>query len=196
MIVVKVGGSLYDWPPLGERLSEFLESFQAEVCIIPGGGAAAEAVRRWDEIHLLGEEESHRLAIQAMTLSGRYLAALLAGRASGGFGKDLAQPSFARPANKVEILEVETWMRCHDTLPHSWDVTSDSIAAHVAIEMKASKLILLKSTDMIYDSWRDAADHEFVDHYFPTIANRIQCPIEIVNLRGAALRFAKPSRRG
>src|SRR5437868_8610811 len=86
--------------------------------------------------------------------------------------------------NEMMILDVDSWMREHDTLPHSWDVTSDSIAAHVAIEVNANRLILLKSIDMPNGvSWSDAAANGWVDLYFPTIASRVRCPIDIINLR-------------
>ncbi|MGH7649286.1 MAG: hypothetical protein ACREND_14305, partial [Gemmatimonadaceae bacterium] len=36
------------------------------------------------------------------------------------------------------------WLRARDPLPHSWDVTSDSIAAWVAGELHARRLVLVK----------------------------------------------------
>src|SRR5579871_4568214 len=44
-----------------------------------------------------------------------------------------------------------------DPLPHSWDVTSDSIAAWICRETGASHLILLKDVDGLYtaDPHRD-----------------------------------------
>jgi aspartokinase-like uncharacterized kinase len=37
-----------------------------------------------------------------------------------------------------------------DPLPHSWNVTSDSIAGYIAKSIRAEKLILLKDVDGIY----------------------------------------------
>ncbi|HEY1188734.1 MAG TPA: hypothetical protein VGE74_13855, partial [Gemmata sp.] len=60
MIVVKVGGSLYDSPALGPALRAFVASLApAEVLLVPGGGAAADAVRALDRTHALGEEAAH-----------------------------------------------------------------------------------------------------------------------------------------
>ncbi len=42
-------------------------------------------------------------------------------------------------------------MRKRDPLPHSWDVTSDSIAAWIA-DFLALDLLLLKSVDGIFDN--------------------------------------------
>ena len=46
MIVVKVGGSLYDLPDLGPRLRRFLDGLDdPDRLVVPGGGAAADVVR-------------------------------------------------------------------------------------------------------------------------------------------------------
>ena len=46
MIVVKVGGSLFDHPRLGPGLRAYLDSLApADVLLVPGGGPVAGAVR-------------------------------------------------------------------------------------------------------------------------------------------------------
>lgn len=156
MTVVKVGGSLFDFPALRQRLAEFFEARTGVFHLIPGGGAAADAVREWDRIHSLGDETCHWLAVRAMSLAGAFLESFI-------------------DDPRAAVVDVEPWLREHDTIPHSWDVTSDSIAAHYAIEMNASRLILLKSVG--------ESGEGIVDGYFPVIAARLQCPFEIVNLR-------------
>lgn len=68
-------------------------------------------------------------------------------------------------------------------LPHSWDVTSDSIAARLAVFLQADELVLLKSSVPMHSiTLPDAADTGYVDRYFPLAAaglRRIRC----VNLR-------------
>jgi aspartokinase-like uncharacterized kinase len=66
-------------------------------------------------------------------------------------------------------------------LPHSWDVTSDSIAARVAAELQA-ELVLLKSTPPPSDDLPAAAASGYVDPYFPTAAAGLQS-VRFVNLR-------------
>ena len=83
-VVVKVGGSLLAWPELRSRLSAWLTTLSpAEVVLIPGGGAAADAVRELDRVHGLGDETAHWLAIRAMTLNAHFLAALVAEHPGG-----------------------------------------------------------------------------------------------------------------
>jgi aspartokinase-like uncharacterized kinase len=44
----------------------------------------------------------------------------------------------------VPVLAPYRWIREADPLPHSWDVTSDSISAWVAAQVGASRLVLVK----------------------------------------------------
>jgi aspartokinase-like uncharacterized kinase len=47
----------------------------------------------------------------------------------------------------VAVLAPYRWMRAADVLPHSWDATSDSVAAFVAGALDAERLILVKPAD-------------------------------------------------
>ena len=59
----------------------------------------------------------------------------------------------------VAVLAPSRWMRSADVLPHSWEVTSDSIAAFVAGALDAARLILIKPATELSDP---------VDPYFAT----------------------------
>ena len=61
-------------------------------------------------------------------------------------------------AGHIPVLAPSRWMRKDDPLPHSWDVTSDSIAAWVAGEVAAPGLILIKPAG--------ASSADLVDAYF------------------------------
>ena len=56
---------------------------------------------------------------------------------------------FARPsmAPGVAVLAPYRWMRAADVLPHTWDATSDSVAAFVAGALDAERLVLVKPVD-------------------------------------------------
>jgi aspartokinase-like uncharacterized kinase len=47
-------------------------------------------------------------------------------------------------AHRVPVLAPSRWLRSADPLPHSWDVTSDSIAAWIAGCVDAPRLVLVK----------------------------------------------------
>lgn len=63
-------------------------------------------------------------------------------RSAAGIARTLAR-------GRVPILAPFRWLRAADPLPHLWDVTSDSIAAWLAAQLNARRLILLKSVDGI-----------------------------------------------
>jgi len=60
-------------------------------------------------------------------------------------------------------------------LPHSWDVTSDSIAAAAAVAWEAEELILLKSCDLPTPTGlANLAEQGQVDPYFPVAARGLR----------------------
>lgn len=129
-LVVKLGGSLHAHVP---ALVPILRSSPRPLLIIPGGGKYADAVREAD----LDDEISHWKAIEAMDTYGRFIAS---------FGLPVID-TLAVP-DHTSILLPSSCMRQYDPLPHSWDVTSDTIAAWVAATLQG-ELLLLKSVDGI-----------------------------------------------
>lgn len=169
LIVVKVGGSLYDHPALGPGLRTFLDSLGSPALLVPGGGDFADAVRKLDAIHSLGEEAAHWLALAAMNAAGAFLRSLLA-------------------TDRVAICDCLAFVLADDKhpdhLPHSWQVTSDSIAARIAIVEGASRLILLKSVDVPAGlSWREAAERGWVDAHVQTVKGIDNLPVDVINFR-------------
>jgi aspartokinase-like uncharacterized kinase len=188
-VVVKVGGSLYDLPDLATRLRRFLDTLPvSEVLLVPGGGATAEVVRALDQRHQLGEEKAHWLALRALTFNAHFLMELLPDAAI----VHAAAQFRPRPNNGPAILDALGFLRWDEDahpahrLPHSWDVTSDAVAARVAVWAGAGRLILLKSTTIPPDiDWAEAARRGYVDPVLPDVLDRAQRPltVEAVNLR-------------
>jgi 5-(aminomethyl)-3-furanmethanol phosphate kinase len=145
--VIKVGGSLYELPDLGPRLSRWLQTLTVErIILVPGGGPLADAVRELDQIHHLGDEEAHWLALRSLSLSARFLQALLPGSV---VCDRLAECTSAWTGRRVPVLDPLCFAladeRSADPLPHTWSTTSDSLAARVASVAGAAEVILLKS---------------------------------------------------
>jgi hypothetical protein len=68
-------------------------------------------------------------------------------------------------------------------LPHTWNVTSDSIAAWVTLCWPAARLVLLKSTALPVDSHTtNTVRSGIVDAHFAKLSRRLPT-IEWVNLR-------------
>jgi aspartokinase-like uncharacterized kinase len=173
-LVVKVGGSLLTWPPLPGRLADLLhEHRERRPILVVGGGPAADLVRDLDWVHNLGEPVAHALALRALDLTAHALAALLPVLLVVDRIEEIAPcqasgriPTFA-PRRFLDAEDIES----PDPLPHSWSVTTDSIAARLAIRLDASGLLLLKSAPAPVPATRaEAARLGLVDPAFERIA--------------------------
>jgi 5-(aminomethyl)-3-furanmethanol phosphate kinase len=172
--VLKLGGSLLNWPGLREALRDWRIRFPSQHdLLIVGGGPAADWVREMDLVHQLGDDGSHQLAIQAMQLNSELAMQLWPEAERCDRLQDLGSAPltilFPWPALRDE--EQSHW---GEVLPHSWDVTSDSIAAWVARAIGARELVVMKSTS--------PGGADFVDPYFARAAHDIEL-VSAVNLR-------------
>jgi 5-(aminomethyl)-3-furanmethanol phosphate kinase len=167
LVVVKVGGSLFDLPGLGARLRGWLERLGAErVLLVPGGGPTADVVRAFDRLHALGEEAAHWLAVRSLTLNAHFLRTLLPGAAVVPRPQD--RPP-VRPA--LAILDPHPFLQEDEgrpgCLPHRWEVTSDAVAARAAVVGRARRLVLLKSVTVPEGmAWDEAGRRGLVDGWF------------------------------
>lgn len=193
-VVVKVGGSLYDLSDLGRRLGHLLTILEArKVLLVPGGGAAADVVRQLDRAHGLGEERAHWLALRALTLNAHFLAALL-GDARAVVVEHPAAAAGAWDAGLLPVLDGHAFARADeaeaDRLPHTWEVTSDSLALRATVVIGASRLVLAKSVDIqTLGDGDEATRCGLVDASFPSVVAHSRrrrggsLVIEMVNLR-------------
>lgn len=140
--VVKIGGSLLGSPELERWLEIFAKFSDGNIIIVPGGGVFADAVRDAQKLSKISDACAHRLAVLAMDQYGLLLANM--------------NPFLATARTQLEIDERTwqhrgiVWLPSHmvlsdDSIPQSWDVTSDSIAAWLAQKLNAQHLILVKS---------------------------------------------------
>lgn len=179
MIVVKVGGSLYDWPGLGPALRAFVAALApTRVLLVPGGGDFADAVRKLHAVHGLTEEDSHWLALESLWAAMSFLRTL----APGAEYESHPASGLTFP---VTILDSQMYCQfAANDLPHTWEVTTDSIAARAAVDGKADRLVLLKSIDVPPGtSWDEAAERGWVDPYFTRALAGFGGIVEAVNLR-------------
>jgi aspartokinase-like uncharacterized kinase len=132
-IVVKLGGSLSSRVP---DLVPVLLASGRPLFIVPGGGIFADAVRKYQ----VDDDSAHWMAIASMDQYGWFIA-------SQGI---MAIAHLQEPVRPVVFLPYCS-LRQHDPLPHSWDVTSDSIAAWIG-DFLGLDLLLLKSVDGILEN--------------------------------------------
>jgi probable H4MPT-linked C1 transfer pathway protein len=156
-LVVKIGGGLLAQTEcFGAVLSAVADAArERRVLVVPGGGPFADAVRAVDSRLRLSDDTAHWMAVLAMDQYAHLIAARLAGGALVANSRDMRM---ALDAGRVPVLAPSQWLREADPLPHSWDVTSDSIAAWVAGAVGARRLVLVKPSG--------AAGADLIDPYF------------------------------
>ncbi|HJZ92074.1 MAG TPA: hypothetical protein VKE40_14460 [Gemmataceae bacterium] len=176
--VAKVGGSLYDLPDLRYRLQKWAGAVGTHSLLIPGGGPAADVVRRLDATHGLSEDASHWLAIRMLTVNAYFLATLLGVPIVGDLsGREVP----------LAVLDPFVFLTADEGRPgalgHRWAVTTDSIAARVAWVAHA-ELALLKSVELSPGvEWDEAARSGFVDPQFPNVVFAGRLRPSWINLR-------------
>ena len=142
MWVIKIGGSLLGSPELERWLELFVKYSDGNIIIVPGGGIFANAVRDAQKLTKISDACAHKLAVLAMDQFGLLLSNL--------------NPLLATAKTECEIDErtwqhrAIVWLPSHmvladDSIPQSWDVTSDSLAAWLAKKLDAKQLVLVKS---------------------------------------------------
>lgn len=165
--VFKLGGSLLDLPDLAERLRVVVRQVSTKPLIVVGGGNAADLVREWGEVHALSASSAHWLAVQAMEFNRHLLKTLVPEAVTISH---LDQATDVWEKGSIALLNSFDWLQRAETqsesLPHSWEVTSDSIAAWVALRWHAEGMILLKSRAAPHSH---ASLCESVDAWFPRL---------------------------
>lgn len=148
--VIKIGGGLSAIPGALNRVCRAVGSARCShrILVVPGGGPFADAVRDFDRTEGLAPASAHWMAILAMDQYAHVLAERIAGATLiEGPGAVLQ----TLRTGGVAVLAPFRWMRAADVLPHTWEVTSDSIAAFVAGALDAARLILIKPASEIPD---------------------------------------------
>jgi aspartokinase-like uncharacterized kinase len=192
--VVKVGGSLLDDAELPGRYRRWLNTQRpARNVLIVGGGRLVDALRHSERTHIVDESLTHWLAIDCLGIHARLMAGLLPEAELvaewNGLRRRLLQ-MLTEGKSGTLVFDVTGFMRqiepglAGTRLPHGWQVTSDSIAARLAVALAAGELVLLKSALPAeeHQSAQALADIGYVDEYFPTIAREVRM-IRCVNVR-------------
>jgi len=166
MWVVKIGGSL----AADELLPCWLHALSCygggEVVIVPGGGPFAEQVRISQHSWHIDDSAVHVMALLAMEQYGFLMS---------GIRTDLVpvecEVDMFRVLKKAGVpIWMPTFMVTNEEdIEHSWDVTSDSLAAWLARKIGASRLLLVKSVKLGERkvSARELSQQGIVDVAFP-----------------------------
>jgi len=168
LLVIKIGGSLLSRPGWPALLAALVATRPPRpCCLVVGGGAVVEGLRAIDQATPQPAAVMHELAIDAMRLTARLVA--------GAVRLPLA--TTPPDAHGVVVLDVPAWLAVGSratSLPADWQVTSDAIAARVAV-VHGGQLLLAKSVPPppcpeSADLLGALAAAGWVDNYFPAAA--------------------------
>jgi len=143
--VIKIGGSL-DRASSLEMVCEEVNRLGRDyrLLVVPGGGEFADQVRKSNLRHPLNHTTAHRMALLAMDQYGLMLSNLIS---CGELVKELSSLRSKIAAGGIAVLLPFSLIDTADPLPHSWQVTSDTIAAWVTQSIGCRRLVLLKDVD-------------------------------------------------
>jgi len=132
--VLKVGGSLIS---VALDLVRFLVEARVNCLIIPGGGPFADTVRQFRSS--LDDTTAHWMAVRAMNQYGWFLSSAC----------PLITNRINRDRSGISVLLPFDEVYANDPLPHSWSVTSDSIAVWIAHQL-GQDLVIATDVDGMY----------------------------------------------
>lgn len=190
-VTIKIGGSFLRYTEgleLAWRTVRRGTALGDTVLLVPGGGEAADLVRRWQQRWKLNDLQAHELAIAAMELNAELLLRAwhtyvrplrdLDDVTSGPGGLYIVRPTTCVPAAET---------RTGHSLPPSWDVTSDSIAYLIAYAAGCERLVLVKHIAARMISSRSVGGEDVVDRYFGKL---------VASLPGVRVDVVDPRREG
>lgn len=174
--IVKLGGSLTASPHLPALLAHYAQ-MGAPVVLVPGGGPLADAVRALQPRLGLSEHAAHHMAILAMEQTALAFADI---EPRLDPCSDTAAMSRAHRQGRAALWLPATLARAADDLPQSWDVTSDSLALWLGIQLDAARVTFVKSAPVVVRDGpaEDWAANGLVDPCVPLLARRFAGRLE------------------
>ena len=111
-----------------------------------GGGEFANLIRKYDSLIGFSEDATHETAIDSMDILAKLLNDKLAFTEISYTAEEAISIS---NLNKIPIMICSDILKENEPFAHSWDVTSDSIAAYIASLLDA-KLLIATNVNGIY----------------------------------------------
>ncbi len=162
--VVKLGGSF----ALSPHLREWIAAIAARaggIVVVPGGGPFADVVRIAQAPMGFDDRAAHRMGLLAMEQYACAIASLDE-RLSPADSLESIRHGLAN--GKVPVWLPVRMALAEASIPQSWDVTSDSLAAWLAGKIGAQRLVLVKHVEAMENAMRaaDLTARNIVDNAF------------------------------
>jgi aspartokinase-like uncharacterized kinase len=179
MWVVKLGGSLTGDPLLAQWLSLLAQLGGGRVTVVCGGGRFADEVRHAQALWQFDDTAAHNMAVLAMAQTA-YMAQSL-------------NPQLQLASSEAEIRRVlhgghtavwlpMEWIRAQADALANWDLTADSMAVHLARQLNAERLVMVKSCAIDgAATLAQLSQQGVLDQRFASIAAGAAFPISIVH---------------
>lgn len=183
MKIIKLGGSLFHTPELSQWLELLAEASQQEpVIIVPGGGPFADEVRHAQRLHRFSDNTAHHMAILAMSQFGLLLA-------------DLAPQCspFYYPQQHAEIKNgLHVWLPDRSILdiaelPHSWEISSDSLALWLSQQLDVTELVMIKRSTVVSSRIKALIEHGVLDKGFSRLYEQQPIHTQLFHFQQQAL---------
>ena len=184
MKVIKFGGSLFHTPELKQWLELLASASEHEaVVIVPGGGPFAEQVRHAQRLHRFGDSSAHYMAILAMAQFGLLLADLAPRCQLLSYPPAQETPL----ANGLYIWLPDKALLHEPDLPHSWDISSDSIALWLSQQLNCDELVIIKRTTVVASRIEALISHGVLDKGFQALFQQQPIPTYLFHFQQQAL---------
>ena len=176
MWVVKLGGSLQNSEYLQRWLDTLTGRFAGKAMIVAGGGKYADAVREQQRVEGLDDCDAHRLALMATEDFAKEMQGLCPALQ---LVDEMDELSHCLLAGKVPVWLPARELAGKDGIPSSWEFTSDSVAAWLALQIQAESLFLVKSVGLENHSpdLRSLSELGFVDSGMQKLSGISTLPI-------------------
>ena len=142
MWVVKLGGSLMETSALKCWLDTLVQFGDGKVVIVPGGGVFADAVRDAQTKTGIDDAIAHQMAVLAMDQYAMLMTGLNADLVMASSELEIAECGWQ---HRAVVWKPSRMVLADKDLPMNWDLTSDSLAAWLAVKINAEHLLIVKS---------------------------------------------------
>lgn len=207
-IIVKIGGKILEkLENIESTITQFKhlinKNIIQRVIIIPGGGSNVNFIRELDKKLSIGDDLAHWMSIYAMNLNGIKI--------NERFSDIKCINDYHQLLKSNEPFSIFLpfdYLKFSDKLPHSWDITSDSIALYLAYKLKLNECYLIKDVDGIFNdkkqiisniraqeyidfkkakmlanigNLREIKKSKPIDNYLPSLINKYEVECIILN---------------
>ena len=159
MIIVKIGGSLYNSPYLKEWLNQLTCLDGQQIVIVPGGGPFADQVRKASEKWNIDDISAHHMAVLAMQQYAFLLSSINSNLELLYSYKDITNQ------------KLMVWLPYRDVsnecdYPKNWQTTSDSLAVWLTCQLSAQNMSIVKSAEVESKIYNKNIHSHLIDEYF------------------------------